>query len=626
MRLTSFLDKTILTLILSTTGATSLANDTQLLFGDTHLHSSYSFDAFLWGNHGVSPDVAYRWAKGLPIVYPPTQARVQLGTPLDFLVVADHAELMGVIRGIYTDTVDLPKLSLWDSLRRWRVIRIFTDAINSEDGASFFNTFLPDAQQNPGDDPVQDPNNKAPFSAFGDTSLISKNAWAEIVDAAERHNDPGEFTSIIGWEWSSIPTGANLHRVVITPNGGAKAKQFVPFSSVDSQYPESLWQWMADTSARLDVRFIAIPHNSNLSKGYMFGNTTLKGLPITANYARTRMSWEPVVEATQLKGDSETHPALSPDDEFAGFEKYTTYIEKNERLDAYKAGKGDFVRSALKRGLAIEQQTQVNPYQFGVIGSTDAHTGLSSAAEDNFWGKFAYDSFPGNKTRSARNFWNMSASGLAAVWATDNTREAIFAAFKRKEVYATTGPRLRVQVFAGWAFQQQAVRSPNFAQIGYQHGVPMGGNLTQAPLGRSPHLLIRAVKDPKGANLDRVQVIKGWVGAQGNEHEKIFNVVWSGERSLDAQGRLSALPSTVDVTTGRYTNTQGSAELSTLWIDPEFNAADKAFYYVRVLQIATPRHSLYDAIALQKPHDGGIPKKAPTLQERAYTSAIWYSP
>jgi len=602
-----------------TSFAAQYSEDSQVLFGDTHLHTSYSLDAFLNRNQSADPDTAYRWAKGLPVIHPYHRARVQIKTPLDFLVVADHAEIMGVIRAIHTDQAELADMGWLGSIKRWFAIKVLTNIIDDDDGMSFFGKMLPEAAQSPGADPVQDPNNVMADVAFGDTTAMETTAWSDIVDAAERHNEPGKFTSIIGWEWSSIPTGANLHRIVITPDGADKAKQYVPYGSDQSQYPEDLWQWLGDTEAATGSRFISIPHNSNISKGYMFAETTLKGEAITAEYAKIRAAREPIVEIAQIKGDSETHPELSPNDPFADFETYPHYIQQTQ--EDYQPSAADYVRSGLKRGLAIEQKTGVNPYKFGMIGSTDSHTGLSSAEETNFLGKTARDSIPENKNGTNGDYWRMAAQGLAAVWAPDNNREEIFAAFKRKEVYATTGPRLKVRVFAGWGFTQDDVNAQQFAQIGYAKGVPMGGDLSRSE--QAPQLLIRAVKDPIDANLDRVQVIKGWLDRHGQQHERVYNVAWAGERQLDDSGKLDVLPTTIDPITLNYSNEQGAAELATLWTDPDFNSDQKAFYYLRVLQIETPRHSSYDAMALQQEPPAQYPE---SIQERAYTSPIWYTP
>jgi len=598
-------------------------------FGDTHLHSSYSFDAFLNNNHSADPDTAYRWAKGQPVIHPYNRARVQIDTPLDFLVVSDHAEMLGVMRAVHEDNFIKEDLGWIGNIKRWYSFWLMNRAIDSNTGLQFFSQFLP---QNPTieghGDPVQHPdNNISDLAIFGDTSKTSTLAWHDIVETAERHNDPGTFTSLLGWEWSSIPMGANLHRIVISPDGAEKGKQFLPYGSDQSQYPEDLWQWLDETQQQTGARFLAIPHNSNISKGYMFDDTTLRGEPITAEYARRRMQWEPVVEATQIKGDSETRSDFSPEDEFADFENYDYYIQVGQKND-YKASAADYIRPALKRGLSIGQQVGVNPYKFGLIGSTDAHTGLSTSEEGNFWGKMASDSTPETKERLGAkirsNGWNMSASGIAAVWAEENTREAIYAAFKRKEVYATSGPRLRVQMFAGWDFPEGAESSESFSAIGSQFGVPMGGDLTAGDNdGKAPVFLLRAVKDPLGANLDRLQVVKGWIDSAGQQQEKVYNVAWSDDRQLDASGNLSPVGNTVDLSSGRYDNSIGQPEFSLRWTDPDFGPQQSAFYYVRVLQIPTPRNGLLDSLALELDEP---PRGAKTIQERAYSSPIWYQP
>ena len=598
-------------------------------FGDTHLHSSYSFDAFLNNNHSADPDTAYRWAKGQPVIHPYNRARVQIDTPLDFLVVSDHAEMLGVMRAVHEDNFIKEDLGWIGNIKRWYSFWLMNRAIDSNTGLQFFSQFLP---QNPTieghSDPVQHPdNNISDLAIFGDTTKTSILAWHDIVETAERHNDPGTFTSLLGWEWSSIPMGANLHRIVISPDGAEKGKQFLPYGSDQSQYPEDLWQWLDETQQQTGARFLAIPHNSNISKGYMFDDTTLRGEPITAEYARRRMQWEPVVEVTQIKGDSETRSDFSPEDEFADFENYDYYIQVGQKND-YKASAADYIRPALKRGLSIGQQVGVNPYKFGLIGSTDAHTGLSTSEEGNFWGKMASDSTPETKERLGAkirsNGWNMSASGIAAVWAEENTREAIYAAFKRKEVYATSGPRLRVQMFAGWDFPEGAESSESFSVIGSQFGVPMGGDLTAGDNdGKAPVFLLRAVKDPLGANLDRLQVVKGWIDSAGQQQEKVYNVAWSDDRQLDASGNLSPVGNTVDLSSGRYDNSIGLPEFSLRWTDPDFGPQQSAFYYVRVLQIPTPRNGLLDSLALELDEP---PRGAKTIQERAYSSPIWYQP
>lgn len=606
------------------------ASNTQLFWGDTHLHTSYSFDAYLNQNDSADPDTAYRWAKGLPVVHPYHNAKVKIKQPLDFLVVSDHAEALGVLRTVNEDLGTLPELDWWPSVKRWFAIELIQLSFRWDFSKNLFMDMLPEKQYLPGTDPTKDPGNTPINSTLGDVSPIVKHSWQQIIEAAERHNQPGKFTALLGWEWSSIPAGSNLHRVVMSPNGKAEAEQYLPFSAIDSQYPEDLWRWLSKTSKQTNSQFIAIPHNSNISKGYMFGEQTVAGKPITMPYIKTRMEWEPVVEITQIKGDSETHPKLSPDDEFANFEPFEYYLQREPQ--PYQAKPGDYIRSGLKRGLELDRKLGANPYQFGVIGSTDSHSGLSSAEEENFWGKMAFDSIPANKSvglmsKNGVSGWDMSVAGLAAVWAESNTRQDIFDAFKRREVYATTGPRIQLRLFAGWAFKDGDQTQANMVRLGYAKGVPMGGELSKAPAKTPIKLMIHAAKDPKGVGLDRVQVIKAWLDDQGQSHEQVFNVAWAGDRQLDAQGKLAAIANTVELSSGRQVSEQatelGADQLSVVWQDPSFNPDRRALYYVRVLQTPTARHSLLDAIALKTTPEDKYPL---TLQERAYSSAIWYTP
>ena len=451
-----------------------------------------------------------------------------------------------------------------------------------------------------------------------------------MVKITERHNSPGEFTAFIGWEWTSTPGGKNLHRVVFMPEDGEVASKFIPYSAFDSDKPEHLWAWLEETSERTGATFTAIPHNSNISGGLMFNDVDSEGRPITAQYARTRMKWEQVVEVTQIKGDSETDPILSPNDEFAAFEPFSHAIDAEALADGSKAaiGPGDFVRSGLLRGLELEAEVGVNPYKFGMIGSTDSHTGMASAEEDSFHGKTAFDSTPANRFDTflgIKGFGaDMSAAGLAGVWAESNERDSLFDAFRRKEVYASTGPRIRVRLFGGWGFDAKDAGKKDLVQIGYTNGVPMGGDLTQAPEGKAPRFLVYAIKDPVGANLDRIQMVKGWLDDEGEPQEKVSNIAWSDQRTLDDDGSLRPVGNTVDLETGAYKNSIGDAQLSAVWEDPDFDPKQRAVYYLRVLQIPTPRHTLYDAIALSMdPEKTGHPS---TIQERAYSSPIWYTP
>ena len=603
----------------------AVASDKQLLWGDTHLHTNQSFDAITIGNTSIDAAAAYRYAKGLPVVHPHHRARVQIGRPLDFLVVSDHAEFLGVIRHVYEEWVPTDDLGVMETLGAWLSALVIKAGVDTRWGPLLFGSRLPESE-----DPkaVAERVQRQGFKIGGIPPLpdVSRAAWETNTEAADAANEPGRFSALIGWEWSSNAGGANLHRVVITDSGAALAQQYAPFSFLDSSFPEDLWAWLDMTSASTGANFIAIPHNSNISKGYMFDTQTLRGKPIDADYAAARSKWETVVEVTQIKGDSETHPELSPEDEFAAFETFPFYIQRNRT--PYVASRSDYIRTALRTGLQLGKDVGVNPYQFGLIGSSDAHSGLAGAEEDSFHGKFAMDSIPENKeglvklrnVRAPRG-WDMSASGLAAVWAEENTRESIVAALKRREVYATSGPRIGLRFFAGRDYPEDILQSAALYALAVADGVPMGGELRAA--GAAPEFLVIAEKDADGANLDRVQIIKGWLDDEGRSHERVFDVVWSGERVPGADGKLPPVGNSVDHTTAAYDNSIGSARLAVRWKDPQFSPSQPAFYYARVLQIPTPRHSLYDAVALQRDLSADFPD---TLQERAYSSPIWYRP
>ena len=602
--------------------AAAAAAERQLLWGDTHLHTTYSFDAFLNNNLTADPDTAYRFAKGQPVIHPYHRARMQLAAPLDFLVVSDHAEFLGRLRDIYHNGLQEEDAGLWDSVVNWYVTRTIRNAIDAREGAPLFRQVLPFST---------DPRVAAatPRDIAGGTippdPEVERSAWTEIVATAQAHYEPGRFTTLLGWEWSSLPGGANLHRVVVTDADSDQARSFQPVSALESPYPDDLWRWLDQTSAATGARFLAIPHNSNISKGLMFSDTTLRGRPVDAEYARQRMRWEKIVEATQIKGDSESHFMLSPEDEFAGFEAYPFYIQ--QEVEEYVPRPGDYVRAALKTGLELGAAVGINPFQFGLIGSTDSHSGLSTAAENNFAGKMATDSTPETKLdpliAGAVRGWTMSASGLAAVWAEHNTREGILNAMLRRETYATTGPRIRVRFFGGWDYTEADLEQSDPAVPGYGKGVPMGGELAGGEEQAAPGFLVAAHKDAAGANLDRVQIVKGWLDAQGTARERVFDVVWSGDRMPGEDGKVGPVGNTVDLVTARYSNSIGAAQLAAVWRDPAFDAHAPAFYYARIIEIPTPRHAQFDALALgmEEPNYGPS-----VIQERAYTSPIWYRP
>ena len=610
------------TFLVATLFAADAFAEKQLLWGDTHLHTNRSFDAYTNRNFTVDPNDAYRFARGIPVEHPYHKARVQLETPLDFLVVSDHAEFLDNIRHTVEVGIDTSGMSIWQKLRTWYVQYLIRDAIAENRGREFFVSLLPEPY-----DTAQEAVANWDLTESGLPAIrsVEDQSWSDTADAADANNIPGEFSAILGWEYSLIPGGANLHRVVMTDLDGTSAKAFQPFGSDDSLYPEDLWSWLDKTSAETGGEFIAIPHNSNISKGAMFDTRTLRDEPIGPEYAEIRRRWEPVVEITQYKGDSETHPDLSPEDPFADFEDYPYYIQRD--WTPFKPQIGDYIRPALIRGMQLEDEIGVNPYQFGVIGSTDAHTGLAAAEENNFHGKFPMDSIPSNKlmgwsdNANSTFGWAMGAQGLAAVWAEENTREAILAAMKRREVYATTGPRIALRFYAGWDISLDVLADAEGQSLAA--AVPMGGELMATDEDRSPQFVIQAMADPLSGTLDRVQMVKGWVDSAGNANEKVFDVAWSGDDRLLVDGSLKPTPNTVNLDTGAWSNEYGSTMLETTWTDPEFDPSLKAFYYVRVLEVPTPRHSLLDKIAM----GGDVDTRRPdVIQERAYSSAIWYQP
>ena len=459
-----------------------------------------------------------------------------------------------------------------------------------------------------------------------------QSAWQAYTALADRYNDPGVFTAMIGFEWTAIG-GYNLHRNVLFRGDASVANQTLPFSQFDSKNPEDLWDYMAEFEARTGSDVLAIPHNGNLSNGRMFTVESFDGSPLTRELAAQRIQYEPLIEITQIKGDGESHPYLSPNDEFAGYEVWDRANLNGTEAKTPEMLKFEYAREALKTGLKLESTLGVNPYKVGFVGSTDAHTSLSAIEEDNFFGKHSgvepephrwehvVIEAPDPKFNTLG--WQQASSGLAVVWATENTREAIFDAMKRKETYATTGSRMTVRFFGGFDFTAEDAESRMPAAAGYQKGVPMGGDMTKAPEGKAPGFLVAALKDPFGGNLDRIQIVKGWRDASGETQEKVYDVVWSDDRVPGADGKLPPVGNTVDVARAIWKNTIGDPELITVWTDPDFDPAQAAFYYAKVIEIPTPRWTAYEALRFNVKMTDDVPM---TTQERAYTSPIWYTP
>jgi hypothetical protein len=459
-----------------------------------------------------------------------------------------------------------------------------------------------------------------------------RSVWGRYLEEAETYNDPGRFTTIIGYEWTSTEGGNNLHRNVLYRDGAELARQMLPYTTAESFNPEDLWKWMEAFEDKTGGRVLALAHNGNVSNGLMFPEINpATEKPLTRAYAETRIRWEPIYEVTQIKGDGESHPYLSPNDEFAGYDVLWDKSNLGPVPKKPEMFQHEYAREALKNGLKIERSLGINPYKFGMVGSTDSHTGLATAEEENFFGKHSgkepkpsrWNSLIGEFGDISFYGWEQVSSGYAAVWATENTREAIWDAMKRREVYGTTGPRMTVRFFGGWNFEAADAQGRTPGAIGYSKGVSMGGELSDAPAGGAPSFLVAALKDPYSGNLDRVQIVKGWLDSKGETHEKVYDVVWAGDRRPGRDGKLPPVGNTVDVANATWTNTIGASELITVWKDPDFDPAESAFYYARVIEIPTPRWTAYDA----KRFGVEISDEVPMItQERAYTSPIWYTP
>ena len=590
----------------------------QPLWGETHLHTSVSLDAGLFGAT-IGHEGAYRLARGEEIKSS-TGLPVKLSRPLDWLVITDHSDMMGFATDLQQGA---PNILAVPKGREW--YNGFKKGGEAAGKAAF--DLISHFTQG-----------KVPKQLVKDYTPGSppyNRVWDNITKTADRFNEPGRFTALIGFEWTSIPKGNNLHRNVVLRDDGNSARQVTPLTTqppLGSADPLVLYKWLANYEAKTGGKAFALAHNGNLSNGWMFPTEgTYAGGKVDENYVRLRAKWEPLYEVTQIKGDGEAHPFLSPNDEFAD---YGTWDKANLDLTVLKKPdmlQREYAREALKVGFALQKKLGKNPYKFGMVGATDAHTGLTTAEEENFFGKSA--SVEPNAKRVAHPFvksklaawegYQLLASGYQAVWATENTREAIFDAMMRKETYATTGPRIRVRLFGGWEFTDDDMRNRAPAFIGYEKGVPMGGDLSEAPEGKKPTFMVYALRDPIGANLDRIQIVKGWMEADGSLKEMVYDVAWSGGRKADAKGKLPPVGNTVDLEAANWTNTIGASELTTVWTDPDFDPKQHAFYYARVLEIPTPRWVLYDKVRL----GAKIPEGVKLIhQERAYTSPIWYTP
>jgi len=577
----------------------------EVFFGDTHLHTDLSMDAGAFGNR-LGLDDAYRFAKGKKITASSGQS-AQLSRPLDFLVIADHSDGMGLFPAI-ADKADWVMAT--EEGPRWR--KLYEEEKNGELALDIIKNF---SQGN--------------FSFKTNNPELMRPVWKTVVEAAEKHNEPGKFTAFIGYEWTSLVAGNNLHRNVIYRDNGDKTMDYLPYTGEDSIDPEDLWNYMAEYERTTGGKSLAIAHNGNLSNGMMFAETTIGGEPLSADYAERRIKWEPLYEVTQIKGDGEAHPFLSPNDEFADFENWDkgnldlSTVKTNDMLEY------EYARSALKLGLKHERNLGTNPFKFGMIGSTDSHTSLATADDNNFFGKAsnvepskerANHLFVGSDLANYKT-WETVASGYAAVWAKSNTREDIWDAMARKETYGTTGPRIKLRFFGGWDFTEVDMND-NYVQTGYDKGVPMGGDLSNAN-GKAPSFMLHTSMDPESGSLDRMQVVKGWINADGSLGEKVYDVAWSGSRTKDANGKVPLVGNSVDLTDASWDNSIGAPELSTVWTDPTFDASKSAFYYVRVLEIPTPRWTLYDKLRFGAELEAKVPL---TTTQRAYSSPIWYTP
>jgi len=537
---------------------------TQVYWGDQHVHTGWSVDA---GGFGATlgPEEALRFARGEEVLSNSGQP-AKLSRPLDWVVVSDHSDMAGTI-------FEMKNVK------------------------------------------------------------FAMNTWRKNTAIMEKYNEPGRFTAFIGFEWTCNGGGGNnLHRNIVYRDGKNLADQMVPFTTFDSENPEDLWKWMQAYEDKTFGSMLAIPHNGNLSNGRMFEQQMYLGGALTREWAETRARWEPIYEVVQMKGDGEAHPMLSPNDEFADYETWDAAnlagVPKKPEMLQY-----EYIREALKQGMKLEEKLGANPFKYGMAAGTDTHLAIAAPEEENFFGKTAAQEPNPDRwseyfllTEQVKTFdWQMTAAGWTGVWATENTREALWDAMNRKETYATTGSRILVRFFGGYNFTAEDTQTRLPAEVGYTKGVPMGSDLQAVPAGKSPSFLVAAAKDPYSGNLDRIQIIKGWLDKDGKLHEKVYDVAWgdADKRKPGEDGKLPPVGNTVNVKQATWTNTIGDPELITVWKDPDFDPAEKAFYYARVLEIPTPRWTAYDA----KRFNVTMSKEVPmTTQERAYTSPIWYTP
>ena len=585
------------------TASNSEKYPSKVFWGDTHLHTDLSMDAGAFGNR-IGMDEAYKFARGEEVTSS-TGLKTKLDRPLDFLVIADHSDGMGLFPAIVNKEKWATEL---EEYPRWR--KFYDEGKNSEMALDIIFNF---SQGN--------------FSFKTNGAEIMKPVWESVVAAAEKYNEPGKFTAFIGYEWTSLIKGNNLHRNVIYRDNGDKAITQLPYTNEDSSDPEKLWENLASYEERTGGQVLAIPHNGNMSNGMMFMEETISGSEFDEAYLQKRAKWEPLYEITQIKGDGEAHPFLSPNDEFADYENWDygnldlSTLKTNDMLEH------EYARSALKIGLKYKTDMGTNPYKYGFIGSTDSHTSLATADDNNFFGKASnvepskerWD-HPFVKSDNATIYtWQTVASGYAAVWAQENTRTSIWDAMARKETYGTTGSRMQIRFFGGWEYQDSDLS--NLVDAGYSKGVPMGGDLNNAG-SKSPTFIVHTLMDPENGSLDRIQIVKGWANADGSLEEKVYDVVWSGDRKVDANGKVPSVGNSVNLEDGTWDNSIGATELKSVWTDPDFDPALEAFYYVRVLEIPTPRWTLYDKIN----YGAELSEEVPLTQtERGYTSPIWYS-